>query len=131
MAVTLILLSQGRGEGVVMTTPIILLRKKVEGDHDLCHSPPEKLSIVASALLILTREGPMVVTLILLSQGRGEGVVMATPILLLGGRRQGDYGPLPPSLLGKWRGLQQSLTRIRKRCGYGPWPPSSRRKGGR
>ena len=53
----------------------------------------------------------MVVTLILLSQGRGEGVVMATPILLLEGRRQGDYGPLPPSLLGKWRGLQQSLTR--------------------
>ena len=56
----------------------------------------------------------MVVTLILLSQGRGEGVVMATPILLLEGRRQGDYGPLPPPLLGKWRGLQQCLTRNRK-----------------
>ena len=36
---------------------------------------------------------------------------MATPILLREGRRQGDYGPLPPYLLGKWRGLQQSLTR--------------------
>ena len=38
----------------------------------------------------------MVVTLILLSQGRGEGVVMATPILLLEGRGQGDYGPCLP-----------------------------------
>ena len=53
----------------------------------------------------------MVVTLILLSQGRGEGVAMATPILLLGGRRQEDYGPLPHSLLGKWRSVQQSLAR--------------------
>ena len=41
----------------------------------------------------------MVVTLILLSQGRGEGVVMATFILLLGGRRQGDYGPCLPLFL--------------------------------
>ena len=73
----------------------------------------------------------MLVTLILLSQGRGEGVAMATPILLLEGRRQGDYGLLPPSLLGKWRGLQQSLTRSRKGVAHGPWPPSSRRKGGR
>ena len=73
---------------------------RVEGDHDLCPSPLEKLRIVASALLILTREGAMVVTLILLSQGRGEGVVMATPILLLEGRRQGDYGPCLPLFLG-------------------------------
>ena len=73
----------------------------------------------------------MVVTLILLSQGRGEGVVMATPILLLEGRRQGDHGPLPPSLLGKWRGLQQSLTRNGKGVAHGPWPPSSRGMGGR
>ena len=42
----------------------------------------------------------MVVTLILLSQGRGEGVVMATPILLLEGRRQGDYGPCLPLFFG-------------------------------
>ena len=54
----------------------------------------------------------MVVTLILLSQGRGEGVVMATPILLLEGRRQGDYGPCLPLFLGSggvfsnpWQGL--------------------------
>ena len=42
----------------------------------------------------------MVVTLILLSQGRGEGVAMATPILLLEGRGQGDYGPCLPLILG-------------------------------
>ena len=42
----------------------------------------------------------MVVTLILLSQGSGEGVVMATPILLLEGRRQGDYGSCLPLFLG-------------------------------
>ena len=42
----------------------------------------------------------MVVTLILLSQGRGEGVVMATPILLLEGRKQGDYGPCLLLFLG-------------------------------
>ena len=42
----------------------------------------------------------MVVTLILLSQGRGEGVVMATPILLLEGRKQGDDGPCPLAFLG-------------------------------
>ena len=63
----------------------------------------------------------MVVTLILLSQGRGEGVVMATPILLLEGRRQGDYGPCLPLFLGSgglfgnpWQGGQ-------KRRGW-PWP---------
>ena len=56
----------------------------------------------------------MVVTLILLPQGRGEGVVMATPILLLEGRRQGDYGPCLPLFLGSGRGPQQSLTRNRK-----------------
>ena len=72
----------------------------VEGDHDLSPSPFEKWRIVASAFLILTREGAMVVTLILLSQGRGEGVVMVTPILLLEGRRQGDYGPCLPLFLG-------------------------------
>ena len=72
----------------------------------------------------------MVVTLILLSQGRGEGVVMAIPILLLEGRRQGDW-PLPPSLLGKWMGILASPDEDWERCGYGPWPPSSRRKGGR
>ena len=72
----------------------------VEGDHDLRPSPLEKLRIVAFALLIFTREEAMVVTLILLSQGRGEGVVMATPILLLEGRRQGNYGPCLPLFLG-------------------------------
>ena len=46
----------------------------------------------------------MVVTLILLSQGRGEGVAMATPILLLEGRRQGDYGPCLPLILGSGGG---------------------------
>ena len=45
----------------------------------------------------------MVVTLILFSQGRGEGVVMATLILLLEGRRQGDYGPCLPLFLGSGR----------------------------
>ena len=45
----------------------------------------------------------MVVTLILLSQGSGEGVVMATPILLPEGRRQGDYGPCLPLFLGSGR----------------------------
>ena len=73
---------------------------RVEGDHDLSPSPLEKLRIVAFALLILTREGAMVVTLILLSQGRGEGVAMATPILLLEGRRQGDYGHCLHLILG-------------------------------
>ena len=73
---------------------------RVEGDHDLSPSPLEKWRIGASALLILTREGAMVVTLILLSQGRGEGVVMATPILLLEGRRQGYYSPCFPLFLG-------------------------------
>ena len=54
----------------------------------------------------------MVATLILLSQGRGEGVAMATPILLLGGRRQGDYGPCLTLFLGSggvfsnlWQGM--------------------------
>ena len=65
----------------------------------------------------------MVVTLILLSQGRGEGVVMATPILLLEGRRQGDYGPLPPSLLGKWKGFAANSGKEWERCG--PWPMAS------
>ena len=45
---------------------LLLPEGGVEGDHDLCPSPLEKLRIVASALLILTREGAMVVTLILL-----------------------------------------------------------------
>ena len=56
----------------------------------------------------------MVATLILLSQGRGEGVVMATPILLLEGRRARRLWLLPHSLLGKWMGFQQSLARSRK-----------------
>ena len=54
----------------------------------------------------------MVVTLILLSKGRDEGVVMATHILLLEGRRQGDYGPCLPLFLGSggvfsspWQGV--------------------------
>ena len=58
----------------------------VEGDHDLYPSPLEKLRIVAFALLKSGRRGAKVVTLILLAQGRGEGVVMATSILLLEGR---------------------------------------------
>ena len=61
----------------------------------------------------------MVVTLILLSQGRGEGVVMATPILLLEGRRQGDYGPCLPLILGSEWGLQQSQARGRKGVAMG------------